>query len=359
MQAIFQNQQHKHIFFSGPKGIKTELEDNATLKIKNEKFLFSEEKNDYIGQLILDQKRLIEWNLNQEPDKQRNVSKIIKNNRADAISYILKHRSANENQIRVLNITEADLLFKQAFLIELVNYLIAQLNENPIFKTGILLNATGGHLVDYTALNRISDDLDYYYRKGKELSVIKLKRPVPRERYDRFGQEIEYELEESPEGIRLTAMESGIVFPVSKEITLRDCKYKIWELEKLYRFEIYNTSAEKSILKNLCFFLLYDPMPVKDCKTDDEAFRYRISKLRKSNLLVLLQLFCNIHNQTYKTEIDNAQKIMNNMKRSIKEYSAEEKRFLVQAGKSYGLKQKEVIEQTGFGRTIVQKYWQS
>jgi len=58
MQATFQNQQHKHIFFSGPKGIKTELEDNAMLKIKNEKFLFSEEKDDYIGQLILDQNRL-------------------------------------------------------------------------------------------------------------------------------------------------------------------------------------------------------------------------------------------------------------------------------------------------------------
>ena len=48
MQATFQNQQHKHIFFSGPKGIKTELEDKAMLKIKNEKYLFSEEKDDYI-----------------------------------------------------------------------------------------------------------------------------------------------------------------------------------------------------------------------------------------------------------------------------------------------------------------------
>jgi len=58
MQAIPKPQQHKHIFFSGPKGIETELKDKAMLKIKNEKFLFSEEKDDYITQLILYQKRL-------------------------------------------------------------------------------------------------------------------------------------------------------------------------------------------------------------------------------------------------------------------------------------------------------------
>jgi hypothetical protein len=359
MQATFQNQQHKHIFFSGPKGIKTELEDNAMLKIKNEKFLFSEEKDDYIGQLILDQNRLTEWNFNQEPDKQRNVSKIINNNRADAISYILKHHSANENQIRALDISETDLLFEQAFLDELVNYLISQLNENRVFKIGCVWTAKGGHLVNYSILNRISDDLEYYYRKEKELSVPKLKKNAPREMYNMAGEVIEYGLEESPEEKRLKAMKSGNINLSDETLTLYDCIDKIRELRNQYRAEIYKTSAEKSIPMNLCYFLLYDPMPIKDCRTKDEAFRYRISKLRKSNLLILLQLFCNIHNQTYKTEIDNAQKIMNNMKRSIKEYSAEEKRFLVQAGKSYPLKQKEVIAQTGFGRTIVQKYWQS
>src|SRR5664280_679721 len=206
MQATFQNPQHKHIFFSGPKGIKAELEDNAMLKIKNEKFPFSKEKDDYIGQLILDQKRLKEWNLNQEPDKQRNVSKIINNNRADAISYILKHRSANENQIMALHISETDLLFEQAFLDELVNYLIAQLNESRVFKIGCVWTAKGGRLVDYSKLNRISDDLEYYYGKEKELSVPKLKKNAPREMYNKAGEVIEYDLEESPEEKRLKSM---------------------------------------------------------------------------------------------------------------------------------------------------------
>jgi hypothetical protein len=250
-------------------------------------------------------------------------------------------------------------LFEQAFLDELVNYLISQLNENRVFKIGCVWTAKGGHLVNYSILNRISDDLEYYYRKEKELSVPKLKKNAPREMYNMAGEVIEYGLEESPEEKRLKAMKSGNINLSDETLTLYDCIDKIRELRNQYRAEIYKTSAEKSIPMNLCYFLLYDPMPIKDCRTKDEAFRYRISKLRKSNLLILLQLFCNIHNQTYKTEIDNAQKIMNNMKRSIKEYSAEEKRFLVQAGKSYPLKQKEVIAQTGFGRTIVQKYWQS
>jgi len=67
-------------------------------------------------------------------------------------------------------------LFEQAFLDELVNYLISQLNENRVFKIGCVWTAKGGHLVNYSILNRISDDLEYYYRKEKELSVPKLKR---------------------------------------------------------------------------------------------------------------------------------------------------------------------------------------
>src|ERR1035437_7294565 len=299
MQAIFQNQQHKHIFFSGPKGIKNELEDNAMLKIKNKKFLFSEEKDDYIGQLILDQKRLIEWNLNQEPDKQRNVSKIINNNRADAISYILKHRYANENQIMALNISETDLLFEQAFLDELVNYLIAQLNESRVFKIGCVWTAKGGNLIDYSKLNRISDDLEYYCRKEKELSVPKLKKNAPREKYNMAGEIIDYDSLESPEEIRLKAMKSGTIISYGETLTLHDCIDKIRELRKQYRIESYKTSAEKSTPMNLCYYLLYDPMPIRDFRTKKEAFRHRISKLRKSNLLVLLSLFCNIHNQTY------------------------------------------------------------
>jgi len=357
MQAIPKPQQHKHIFFSGPKGIETELKDKAMLKIKNEKFLFSEEKDDYITQLILDQKRLTEWILNKEPDKQRNLFKIIKNNRANAISYILKYGSANENQIRALHISESDLLFEQAFLDELVNYLIAQLNESRLFKIGCVWTAKGGHLVDYSKLNRISDDLDFYCRIEKDLSIPKLKKDVPREKHNMAGEVIDYDSFESSEEKRLKAMKSGNINSSDETLTLHDCIDKIRELRNQYRIESYKTSAEKSIPMNLCYFLLYDPIPVINCRTKEEAFRYRISNLRKSNLLVLLRLFCNIHNQTYKTEIDNAQKITNNMKRSIKEFSAEEKRFLVQAGKSYGLKQKEVIEQTGFGRTIVQKYW--
>jgi hypothetical protein len=99
MQAIPRPQQHKHIFFSGPKGIETELKSKAMLKIKNEKFLFSEEKDEYIGQLILDQKRITKWILNQEPDKQKNLFKNIKRFRADAIYYLINYGIANENQI--------------------------------------------------------------------------------------------------------------------------------------------------------------------------------------------------------------------------------------------------------------------
>lgn len=329
------------------------------LKIKVEKFLFSEEKDDYIGQLILDQKRIIKWILNQEPDKQKNLFKIIKGFRVDAISYLINYGIANKNQIRALDISEADLLFERAFLDELVNYLISQLNESRVYKIGCVWTAKGGHLVDYSELNRISDDLDFYHRIETDLAIPKLKKNAPREKYNKAGEVIEYDLEESPEEIRLKALKSGKINSSDKTLTLHDCINKIRELRKEYRIKSYKTSAEKSIPMNLCYFLLYDPIPVLNCRTKDEAFKHRISKLRKSNLLILLRLFCKIHNQTYKTEIDNAQKITNNMKRSIKEFSAEEKRFLVQAGKSYGLKQREVIAQTGFGRTIVQKYWQS
>lgn len=189
------------------------------------------------------------------------------------------------------------------------------------------------------------------------MSTIKLKRPEKREKYDKYGSEIEYDLEDSPEEVRLRAMETGIILQGSDELTLRECIYKTRELQNEYRVELFKTSAEKAIPKNLCFFLVNNLIPIPIGKTEDDVFRSKISKLRKSNLLVLLQLLCNIHNSHYKKEIENTRKLRIKMKRSIKKYSSEEKRLLVQMGKSDGLKQKDVIEQTGFGRTTVQKYW--
>jgi hypothetical protein len=240
----------------------------------------------------------------------------------------------------------------------LVDYSINQLNENQIFKAGLEQLAIGGEFVGYNELNRISDEIDYYHQKEKELSKKILKRPSPPEKYDRLGQEIEYNLEDSPEEERpKTEDYTTTVEPFPEELTFRDCICKIRELRKEYRIECYKTSAKKSIPKNLCYFLLYYPQPIKECKTEDDKFRHRISKLRKCNLLLLIQIMCKINNDYYKTEIENTKKLKIRMKRPIKKYSAVDKEWLVQAGKSYGLKQKEVQAQTGFGRTTVQKYW--
>ena len=357
MEAKSQTQPHNHLFFSGPKGIKRQLESKARLKIKGEKITLIDQDNPHISALISAQKRLKNWILSQPMENQKELTKIIKRTKADAIKYLLDNGGINENQIRVLGISEADLLFERAFLLELKKYISAQLNEDAIYKTGIVHESIGGILPDYSELNRISDDLQFYYLKEKELSTLKLNRPDAQEKYDKYGSEIEYDLEDQPEEVRLKAMETGIILPESNELTLRECVYKIRELQKEYRIELYKTSAEKSIPKNLCFFLVNSLVPMPIGKTEDDVFRGKISKLRKSNLLLLLQLLCNIHNSHYKKEIETTQKLRIKMKRSIKKYSSEEKRLLVQMGKSDGLKQKDVIEQTGFGRTTVQKYW--
>jgi hypothetical protein len=357
MQAIPQPQQHKHIFFSGPKGIETKLKDIAMLKIKDEKFLFSKEKDDYIGQLILDQKRLREWILNHDPDEQKSLFKNIKRLRTDAIHYLINYGIANEDQIRVLNITEADLLFEQAFLVELVNYLIAQLNESRVFKIGCVWTAKGGHLIDYSKLNRISDDLDFYCRIEKDIAIPKLKKNAPREKYNMAGDVIEYGSLESAEGKRLKAMKSGNIDSPDETLTLHDCIDKIRELRNQYRIESYKTSAEKSIPMNLCYFLLYDPIPVINCRTKDEAFRYRISKLRKSNLLILLQLFRNIHNQTYKSEIEKAQKLIKSMSyKPKKDMPLTDKKELIKMGKVDGMSNPQISAQLNIPLRTVERY---
>lgn len=358
MQETQQAQQHKHVFFSGRKGIETKLISDAKTKIVGKQFEFAGCKDEFIIAKISERSRLLKWIQNQPVEEQKNLLKNIKRLRSEVIAYVLNLGIADENQLRVFNITGSDLLFEAAFRKELINYINSQLEDNPIFKAGIIQMAAGGQHVAYSELNRLNGMIQYYLRKKEELSVIKIKRSVPREKYNHRGEQIEYDLKESPEEIRFKAMQSGLVeTPVSQELTLRECVCEIRKLEKLIRMETYRTSALKSKPENLCFYLLYDLTPIRNCTTEGEAFKHRITSLRKSNLLVLLRLLCDIYNETYKTEIENAQKERNNMKRHKKEFSSEEKKFLVRAGKSYGMSQIDVIAQTGFGRTIVQKYW--
>lgn len=350
--------QPKHLFFSGAKGIRGQLENKAKVKIKDEKFTFVTEKDDFIGTLVTDQRRIKEWILSQPTEQQKDLFKIIKRLRAEATSHILFTGRANETQVKALGITEYDLLFEKAYLSKLVDYATAQLNENPIFKTGLIQLAKGGKLIDYTELNRLTDSLEYHYSRIKELSTIKIKKPVEREKYNSRGELIEYDLQESPEEIRTKEMQTGILIQASTEPTLRDCIYMTRGLRKLIRIEIYKTSAEKSKPKNLCTFLLFNPLQfTTTTETPDEIFINRVRKLRKSNLLVLIRLLCSINNTVYKSEIETAQKLTIKMKRPIKKISASEKRDLIQLGKSEGMRQTEVAKQIPCSIRLVKDYW--
>lgn len=105
MEAKSQTQPHNHLFFSGPKGIKRQLESKARLKIKGGKITFIDQDNPHISALISAQKRLKNWILSQPMENQKELSKIIKRTKADAIKYLLDNGGINENQIRVLGIS--------------------------------------------------------------------------------------------------------------------------------------------------------------------------------------------------------------------------------------------------------------
>ena len=349
--------QPKHLFFSGVKGIKAQLENKAKINITDEKFTFVPAKDDFIRALIADRKHIKEWILSQPTEQQEDLFKIIKRLRAEAITHILYIGTANESQIRALQITEYDILFERAYLSELISYATAQLSEDPIFKTGLIQLAKGGKLIDYTELNRLSDSLEYFYSRKIELSTIKTKKPEEREKYNTRGELIEYKLQETPEEARIKEMQTGILIQANTELTLKDCIYKIRELRKLLRIEIYKTSAEKSIPKNLCTFLLFNPQPFDTTKTPDEILLETVSTLRKSNLLVLIRLLCNINNAIYKTEIETAQKLIIKMNRPLKKISATEKRDLIQLGKSEGMKQTEVAKSIPCSLETVKRGW--
>lgn len=339
-------------YYSGSKGVKSSLEDNARNKAKGQKFTFKEKKDKEASRFIAEKISINRYVWNATEENKSKGEKLLRRNRAEAIHYFINQGSANKLQTSILGISEKDLLFEKEFIEQLRAYINDELDESTIFKAGLVQRSKGGHLVSYNRLQELNDESMMYFELKEMLNTSKNDLP---EKYDKYGNEIEREPEETPEEKRLLRMLTGEQEP--ERITERECNIKIWELEKAISKEKYKIGAEFNEPANLCYYLLYDIIMPSHCKTDEEAFLFRLSKLRKSSLIILVKESIKIFNRHNKKQIDKTNATKKKMNRPKKSTTASDKKILVQMGKGDGMKQTEVAKQIPCDLSTVKRYW--
>jgi hypothetical protein len=367
MQVTQQTQQHKHIFFSGKKGIITELNNNIRARIKGMKFPRSKKTNAHITEIITSRIYTKIYIDNQDEDRQKELRIILTNQRLEVIHLMIRIGEAHFSQMIALTITDEDILYEEAIADEYRFYLLSKLAENPIFISGAIQKAKTGKYVDYTRLNKIARWILTIQDLIEELKEVKKIRDSAKPVYHpKTGERIESE-NIPPEIVRLELLDRVELEedPTDEELENDWDNLSIFKLNQKWSYyrkqerkEQYRTRVEASKPQNLCHYMLYTPFKPSEIPPPKQNFEDNIFKLRKSSLMILINLFCNIHNSHYKNEIDNTTKQSKIMSYNpTKKISTIEKRELIQIGKYVGMTQIEVAGSIPCNVKTVKRNW--
>ena len=141
-------------------------------------------------------------------------------------------------------------------------------------------------------------------------------------------------------------------------------------------------NKEKSQINNLCFFLFhkavlfagtaesikneedlgdsYDTLdhPLLTSQKDEDGFHIRLNNLSKTNLIILVNLYCKSHNELHKLNFQNQKtenRKMNYIKKQI--FSKDEKIFFIQSLKNDGWNKDQIAKELYCRLRTVERYW--
>jgi hypothetical protein len=274
---------------------------------------------------------------------------------------MVDRQAANDSQIRQLGLTEEDILFEIELKQLLSAWVELESDESLPTRQGLRDAAIGGERINYSKLTTLEEDLKLNIVDKKHLLDIKFNRMPEREKYDKYGNEIEY----PPEENRRRDISEELRENITRRIQIKN------EITK----ENWRISEEKSKAPNLCYYILYDEYRSLDSKKeirvvydpitsniigfeDNERVNYRIQNLSKHYLTIMVGVICKINNEYFKDDIETNRKTLKKMNRQTKKISIPEKKELIQMGKSEGLTNEQISKQLGkgFGLRTVERY---
>ena len=338
-----------------------ELENEACEKMKGKKLTMIDEADEYVTRKIIEYNRLNRWIYEKEEMDQKRFLPILKRISSEAVGEMVDLQAANESQIRQLGLTEDDILFEIELKQLLTDWVELESDESLIARQGLRYIAIGGERLNYGKLTSLEEDLELNMARQKHLLDIGLKRMPEREKYDKYGNEIEY----PPEENRRQDINEELKELINHHIQIR----------REITDEKWRMSEEKSKVPNLCYYILYDEYWRPGCnKTvrvvydpitfnvkgfeENDRVNYRIQHLSKHYLIIMVGVICNIINEYFKDDIETNRKTLKKMNRQTKKISIPEKRELIQMGKSEGLTNEQISKQLGkgFGLRTVERY---
>lgn len=307
-------------------------------------------------------RNILKW-IESQDDGTREKFKSTKNRvRFQAESQIIRDGAIFPNYYELFGITKKTLIRKIVLRKKLIEFAVKVLTE-PFFLPYIKAEALKGRHTDFSKFQELK-------REYEEL----------------LYRNLITEAEPSQEAIEeLLNQEHTIEEPPDNPLTDQERHRKLLELLDQIGEEINIRNKEKRKPENLCFFLLYDVEKTLSQRyservkssgiwteptTDEyditfteniEGMKERILNLSRSNLIQLIRIYCNAHNDFYKDDISDERQInkanMNNERKKKKTVTADEKRELIQMGKSDGMKQTEVAKQIPCSLRLVKDYW--
>src|ERR1035437_52360 len=336
MQATFQNQQHK--LFAAQ--VIRELENKAHEKMKGKKITMIDKADEYVTQKIIEYNRLNRGIYEKDKEDQKILLPILKRIKSEAVGEMVDRQATNESQVRQLGLTEDDILFEIELKQLLSDWVELESDESLPARQGLRDAAIGGERMNYSKLNTLEDKLKSIRDHEKHLLDIKFNRMPEREKYDKYGNEIEYPPEEN---------RSQDISEELKEVITRRIQIKREITDEKWRI-----SEEKSKVPNLCYYILYDEYRRPDSNKairvvydpitsntigfeDNERVNYRIQNLSKHLLKIMVGAICKINNEYFKDDIETNLKTFKKMNRKTNKMSIPEKRELIQMGKAEGL----------------------
>jgi hypothetical protein len=338
-----------------------ELENKAREKMKGKKLTMIDEADEYVTQKIIEYNSYNRWIYEKEEMDQKRFLRILKRIKSEAVGEMVDQQAANESQVRQLGVTEDDILFEIELKQLLSDWVELESDESLPARQGLRAAAIGGKRMNYCKLITLEDKLKSIRDHEKRLLDIGFNRMPEREKYDKYGHEIEY------------PPEKNISQDISEE--LREIITRRIHIKNEITKENWRISKEKSKTPNLCYYILYDEYRRPDSNKavrvvydpitsnvigfeDNDRVNYRIQNLSKHYLTIMVGVICKINNEYFKDDIETNRRTLKKMNRQTKKISIPEKRELIQMGKAEGLTNEQISKQLGkgFGLRTVERY---
>jgi hypothetical protein len=299
--------------------------------------------------------------IESQPDGTREKFKSTVNRvRFQAEAQMIKEGAVYPSHLDLFRFDRKTLMRKIALRRKLIDYLLKALSE-PFFIEYIRAESLQGYHVNYDKVTALKNEFEeLLYR-----NLIAESEPSQEQIEEMLNQE--HTIEEPPD----------------EPLTDQERHRKLLELSGQIGDELNLRNKEKRKPENLCLFLLYNVESILSPRhkvkiissgnwsepiTDDydltftesiEGMKERISTLSRSNLIQLIRIFCEAHNDFYKDDISDERQInkmeTNNKRPKKKTFTAEEKQGFVALYKDDKITQKELAKQLGCSDRWVRK----